>query len=130
MSEITAPRPEVVNGHTDVICSTSIRHILAVRKSTLLQIDTLIRQLAEISAMTESIGGKTARDWAMKQDFRCGCWLMEKPETAMNKEASIKLTVPNSEDLFASKVADTFEEAVDLAIDALDRQLVKLKEKK
>ncbi|HFV5307307.1 TPA: DUF4942 domain-containing protein, partial [Escherichia coli] len=33
--------------------------------------------------MTESIGGKTARDWAVKQDFRCGCWLMEKPETAM-----------------------------------------------
>ncbi|EOW9830238.1 DUF4942 domain-containing protein [Escherichia coli] len=83
MSEITASRPEVVNGHTDVICSTSIRHILAVRKSALLQIDTLIRQLAEISAMTESIGGKTALDWAMKQDFRCGCWLMEKPETAM-----------------------------------------------
>ncbi|MCV7770327.1 restriction endonuclease subunit M, partial [Escherichia coli] len=48
MSEITAPRPEVVNGHTDVIGSTSIRHILAVRKSALLQIDTLIRQLAEI----------------------------------------------------------------------------------
>ncbi len=33
--------------------------------------------------MTESIGGKAAPDWAMKQDFRCGCWLMEKPETAM-----------------------------------------------
>ncbi|EEC9409911.1 restriction endonuclease subunit M, partial [Escherichia coli] len=83
MSDITISRPEVVNGHTDVICSTSIRHILAVRKSTLLQIDTLIRQLAEISVLTESIGGKTAPDWAMKQDFRCGCWLMEKPETAM-----------------------------------------------
>lgn len=83
MSAITLSRPEVVNGHTDVICSTSVSHILAVRKSTLLQIDTLIRQLAEISSMTESIGGKTARDWAMKQDFRCGCWLMEKPETAM-----------------------------------------------
>ncbi|HBJ0379318.1 TPA: restriction endonuclease subunit M, partial [Escherichia coli] len=41
MSDITASRPEVVNGHTDVICSTSIRHILTVRKSTLLQIDTL-----------------------------------------------------------------------------------------
>ena len=37
MSDITISRPEVVNGHTDVICSTSIRHILAVRKSTLLQ---------------------------------------------------------------------------------------------
>ncbi|WP_172947296.1 hypothetical protein, partial [Escherichia coli] len=52
MSDITASRPEVVNGHTDVICSTSIRHILAVRKSTLLQIDTLIRQLTEISVLT------------------------------------------------------------------------------
>lgn len=83
MSDITIPCSEVVNGHTDVICSTSVSHILAVRKSTLLQIDTLIRQLAEISAMTESIGGKTALDWAMKQDFRCSCWLMEKPETAM-----------------------------------------------
>lgn len=52
-----------------------------------------------------------------------------KPETAMNKEASVKLSVPNSEDLFASKTADSFEEAIDLALDALDRQLVKLKEK-
>ena len=53
-----------------------------------------------------------------------------KPETSMNKEAAIKLTVPNADELFASKVADTFEEALDLTIDALDRQLVKLKEKK
>ncbi|HEA8674236.1 TPA: DUF4942 domain-containing protein [Escherichia coli] len=83
MSEITASRQEVVNGHTDVICSTSIRHVVTVRKTTLLQIDTLIRQLAEISVLTESIGGKTALDWAMKQDFRCDCWLMEKPDTAM-----------------------------------------------
>ena len=53
-----------------------------------------------------------------------------KPETAMNKEAAIKLTVPNAEDMFASKIADTFEEAVDVAIDALDKQLVKIKDKK
>ena len=53
-----------------------------------------------------------------------------KPETAMNKEASIKLAVPNTDDLYASKTANTFEEAVDLAIDALERQLVKLKDKK
>ncbi|PKD47006.1 methyltransferase, partial [Escherichia coli] len=26
MSDITISRPEVVTGHTDVICSTSIRH--------------------------------------------------------------------------------------------------------
>lgn len=52
-----------------------------------------------------------------------------KPETAMNKEASIKLESPVHEDLFASKVADTFEEAVDLCLDALEKQLSKKKEK-
>ena len=83
MSDTTLSSPEVVSGHTDVIYSTSVCHILAVRKSTLLPIDTLIRQLAKISILTESIGGKTAPDWAMKQDFRCGCWLKEKQETAM-----------------------------------------------
>ena len=50
MSDITISRPEVVNGNTDVICSTSIRRILAVRKSSLLQIDTIIRhQVSDIS---------------------------------------------------------------------------------
>ncbi len=53
-----------------------------------------------------------------------------KPETAMNKEAAIKIVVPQQEDVFASKIADTFEEAVDLAIEAIDRQLEKLKAKK
>ena len=53
-----------------------------------------------------------------------------KPETSMNKEAAILLTVPNTEDLFASKVADSFEEAVDLSLEALERQLEKFKGKK
>ena len=48
-----------------------------------------------------------------------------KPETAMNKEASVKLLVPRNEDLFANKVADTFEEAIDHCVDALKRQLEK-----
>ena len=53
-----------------------------------------------------------------------------KPETAMNKEASVKLQIPNRDDLFASKVADTFEEAVDLCVDALKRQLEKTRKDK
>lgn len=53
-----------------------------------------------------------------------------KPETAKNKEAGIKLSVPGSPDLFASKVADTFEEAVDLSLEALEPQLEKAKDKK
>ncbi len=52
-----------------------------------------------------------------------------KPETAMNKEASVKLFVPQRDDLFASKTADTFEEAVDLCVDALKRQLEKGKDR-
>lgn len=51
-----------------------------------------------------------------------------KPESSMNKDASIKLNVKN-DDLFANKTAETFEEAVDLSIEALEKQLVKYKEK-
>ncbi len=50
-----------------------------------------------------------------------------KPETAMNKEAAVKLLVPPAADLFASKTADTFEEAIDLCLDALESQLEKNK---
>ena len=53
-----------------------------------------------------------------------------KPETAMNKEVIIKIAVPQHEDVVATKVADSFEEAVDLALEAIDRQLEKLKKKK
>ena len=45
-----------------------------------------------------------------------------KPETAMNKEASVRLNVPRNEDLFANKVADTVEEAIDNCVDALKKQ--------
>lgn len=51
-----------------------------------------------------------------------------KPETALNKEVQIKIAVPNIE-FFASKICDSFEEAADLSIDALDKQLKKHKEK-
>lgn len=52
-----------------------------------------------------------------------------KPDTAQNKEASIRLYLPG-EDLFAEKTADTFEEAIDLSVDALKRQLEKRKEQR
>lgn len=53
---------------------------------------------------------------------------VEKPETSLNKNASIKLMVPNAE-LYAEKIADTFEEAIDLSCEALEKQLMKFKEK-
>ena len=51
-----------------------------------------------------------------------------KPETANNKETSIKMKLKQSE-VFASKTADTFEEATDLCADAIEKQIMKLKEK-
>lgn len=51
-----------------------------------------------------------------------------KPETAMNKEASITLAVPGSE-LRAAKVCNTFEESIDECCEMLTRQLSKYKEK-
>lgn len=52
-----------------------------------------------------------------------------KPETANNKISEISVSIPKKELLFAKKQADTFEEAIDLAADAVHRQLVKYKEK-
>lgn len=51
-----------------------------------------------------------------------------KPETSNNKEAGIKVKVPNAE-FYAEKVADSFEEAVDTALLALEKQITKSKEK-
>ncbi|CAM3301827.1 MULTISPECIES: DUF4942 domain-containing protein [Yersinia] len=75
--------PDVLTDHTEVICSTSIERIVTGRNTALTQIEALIYQLEDISVITNSVGGGIARDWAMRQDFRCGCWLMEKVETAM-----------------------------------------------
>ena len=52
-----------------------------------------------------------------------------KPETANNKVAEIKLSIPGYDYLFSEKQADTFEEAIDTAIEAVRRQLTKVKEK-
>lgn len=56
MSDTTLSRPEVVSGHTDVIYSTSVCHILAVRKSTLLPIDTIIRASSKRYQLTDIDG--------------------------------------------------------------------------
>ena len=52
-----------------------------------------------------------------------------KPDSAQNKDVSIKLNIRNGE-LFANKIADTFEEATDHCVDALEKQIIKSKEKK
>lgn len=50
-----------------------------------------------------------------------------KPQTAMNKETAISVSVAGT-DLRAEHIADTFEEGVDQCCDSLLRQLTKYKE--
>ena len=51
-----------------------------------------------------------------------------KPETAMNKETQVILSLPGK-DLIAQEVCDTFEEGVDKTLESLTIQLSKYKEK-
>lgn len=51
-----------------------------------------------------------------------------KPESAKNKQAGILLNIKNG-DCFAEKVNDTFEGAIDECVEALEKQLIKYKEK-
>lgn len=53
-----------------------------------------------------------------------------KPETAMNKEAVVKVILPHDGEFVAKKVADSFEEAFDTALVAIEGQLEKAKDKK
>lgn len=75
---------DVLTEHNELICSTSIERIVTGRNAALEQIESLIRQLDDISILTRSLGGGMAKDWGMRQDFCSGCWLMEKMATAMD----------------------------------------------
>ncbi len=54
---------------------------------------------------------------------------VDKPESSNNKISELKLSIPSNGYLFAKKQADSFEEATDLSIDAIKKQLDKFKDK-
>ena len=83
MSELTLTETEVLTGHTDVICSTSIERIVSGRNAALAEIEVLIRRLAAISEQAASIGGGTSNNWGQIASHRHGCWLVESEELAM-----------------------------------------------
>ena len=75
--------PEVLTGHTDVICSTSIERIVTGRNAALTRIQSLISELDDISILTHDIGGGTAQEWGMRDGHRYDCWFTEKTDKAM-----------------------------------------------
>jgi putative sigma-54 modulation protein len=50
-----------------------------------------------------------------------------KPEVANNKVSELKVSIPVNGYLFAKKQADSFEEATDMVVDAMRKQLGKYK---
>ena len=57
-------------------------------------------------------------------------YTLVKPETNNNKEAGVDLIVPRNTSKISSKTADSFEEALDLALVAVENRLERNKEKK
>ena len=51
-----------------------------------------------------------------------------KPQTALNKQTSINVVIPGQPQ-FVEKTCDTFEEGIDLCVDAMRVKLTKMKEK-
>ena len=62
---------------------------------------------------------------AMKADVTLK---VDKDQSEKNKIGEVRV-LASGEELFASKQCDTFEEAVDLCLDALKKQIEKLKER-
>ncbi|VDR29221.1 Uncharacterised protein [Raoultella terrigena] len=83
MSGNNINEPEVLTGHTGVICSTSIERIVTGRNAALTRIESLIRELDDISILTRDIGGGTAQEWGMREGHRYDCWFTEKLVKAM-----------------------------------------------
>jgi len=51
-----------------------------------------------------------------------------KPSTALNKQVGITVSLPG-EELYVEKTCDTFEEAIDQSLPAMEKQLARYKEK-
>ncbi len=73
---------------------------------------------------------KTAKveKWTSRVDLVELTLKVVKPETNMNKEAQVSVSCDCGK-VFASKTCDTFEEAIDLCLEAAEKQIKKAKEK-
>jgi putative sigma-54 modulation protein len=90
-------------------------------------------QAVQFTADAKLIDFINAKVGKLKQYYdhivSCEVYLViDKVSAANNKIGEIKVNIPGTE-LFAKKQCDSFEEAIDLSVDALRKQLVKRKEK-
>ena len=77
-----------------------------------------------VNKKAERIAHRTPEITEFTGNFR-----LVKPETNPNKEATVKVSIPQGGDIVATKTCDTFEEAFDSAVEAVERQIEKRKAK-
>lgn len=73
-----------------------------------------------VNKKAERIAHRTPEITEFTVNFR-----LVKPETNLNKEATVKVSIPQGGDIVATKTCDTFEEAFDSAVEAVERQIEK-----
>ncbi|MDQ9127452.1 DUF4942 domain-containing protein [Serratia fonticola] len=86
--------PEVLTGHTELICSTDIERLVTGREVALKQIEAVMVQLQEIGSLISSIGGGKLEDWAVQSGHRYGCHLtleQDKGLAAITRQIDRKL---------------------------------------
>lgn len=76
-------KPEVLSGHTDIICSNNIDRIICGRQTALMQIEQALTQLHAVSELTQSIGGGGLQDWGTKSGHRFDSLLVQPIEETM-----------------------------------------------
>ena len=81
----------------------------------------------KIEAFIQKKVAKLEKSYEDIQKVEVQCKVV-KPATAQNKQVSLTVAVPGNT-LYVEKVADTFEESVDLCVDSMRAQLQKFKEK-
>lgn len=77
-----------------------------------------------VNKKAERIAHRTPEITEFTVNFR-----LIKPDSALNKEATVKVSIPQGGDIVATKTCDTFEEAFDTAVEAVERQIEKRKAK-
>lgn len=91
--------------------------IQSVRFTASAQLEEFVQQ--KVGKMVQFFDGIVSAEVILRLD---------KSDSTENKVTEISLNIPGGE-LFAKKQCKTFEEGVDLSVDALRKQLIKWKEK-
>lgn len=78
----------------------------------------------KLNAFVEKKAERLAKRYPAISYFDVNLTLI-KAASALNKEARVKIIVPHHGETVTTKTADTFEEAIDVALEAAERQLEK-----